>query len=309
MRTRFHHAPNPCDLLPSYREAIKLDHPFATEFLDLVDARELLRDAIRSIWDRSAERELDIHLPTFLRYIAKDISSLRQLLQLASQACAPISLTDSALRLIDQAYSAAGVTEHESYNWPVPDETHQFSNGDHLLVYGKHYEIAADTTVLTSTENFALPPGDFRSYRLNALSGPRARRDCALIRERVSSNPWAVVTRGYFFASRFLIHCRRPYLDSDMGIRQRLCLRESITDSLSLAFAVDSRSVSLPLICPRGSSSTEGKAYRTACEAVVSARNMGWRFKTVHLTGVANCNKQSESGTLSQVLSRLPSAF
>lgn len=303
MQTRFQHAPSPCDLLSSYRDVIKLDHRF-TPSPCLLEVTEMLRTAIGAIWDRSAEKELDIHLPTFLKYIAKDISTLRQLLQLASQACATISLTDGALHLVDQAYAATSATEHYDYDCAVPSEVHRFSNNDYLLVYGSHHEIAADATVLTSTENFALPPGDYRSYRLNALSGPRARRDCALIRERVSSNPWAVITRGYFFTSRFLIHCRRPYLDSDMNIRQRLQLRESIMDTLSLAFAVGAHTVSLPLICPAGSGSTESKAYRTACEAVVSARNMGWRFRMVHLTGVSSSKKHCVSGALSNSLSR-----
>ncbi len=306
MHTQFKHAPNPCDVLPSYRDAIKLDHRFAPQFLDLVEAQELLRDAIISIWDRSAEKELDIHLPTFLKYIAKDVPTLRQLLQLASQACAPISLTDSALQLVDQAYAAAGTTEHHDYDCAIPNEIHRFENGDNLLVYRGHHEIASEAIVLASTEDYCLPPGDYRSYRLNALAGPRVRRDCALIRERISSSPWAVVTRGYFFASRFLIHCRRPYLDSDMSIRQRLSLREAIMDTLSLASAVGAHTISLPLICPGGSSSTENKAYRTTCEAVLSARNMGWRFKAVHLTGVASCKAKGSLGRLTTAFGGLP---
>lgn len=309
MRTNFQHAPNPCDLLSSYREVINLDYRFEPTSPGQVETRELLQAAIQTLWDRSAEKELDVFLPVFLKYIAKDVSTLRQLLQLASQACATISLTDRALQLVDQAYAAAGTTEHDDHNFAVPNESHRFSNSDYLLVYRSHHEVMADATVLTSTENFALPPGDYRSYRLNALSGPRARRDCALIRERINTNPWAVITRGYFFASRFLIHCRRPYLDSDMSIRQRLQLREAIMDTLSLAFAVGARTVSLPLICPGGSSSTESKAYRTTCEAVISARTMGWRFKTVHLTGVANSKKESGSVALSKPLSGLSPAI
>lgn len=71
-------------------------------------------------------------------------------------------------------------------------------------------------------------------------------------------------------------------------------------DTLSLAFAVGAKTVSLPLICPRGSGSTENKAYRTACEAVLSARNLGWSFKTIHLTGVANSKDNGASGPLSR---------
>lgn len=285
MQIQFQHAPSSCDLLSSYRDVIKLDRRFIPTPPCLLEVTELLREAIHAIWDRSAEEELSIFLPVFLKYIAKDVSTLRQLLQLASQACAPISLTDSALQLVDQAYTAAGASEYADYDCATPNEIHRFDNSDHLLIYWSYNEIAAEATVLTSSENFSLPPDDYRSYRLNALAGPRVRRDCALIRERVGLVPWAVATRGYFFASRFLIHCRCPYLDSDMSIRQRLSLRESIMDTLSLAFAVGAQTVSLPLICPRGSRSTENKAYRTACEAVLSARNMGWRFKTVHLTG------------------------
>jgi hypothetical protein len=286
MQTRFEHATSSCDLLSSYRDAINLDHRFSYEFLDLVEARELLRDAIKSIWDRSAEKELEIDLPTFLKYIAKDVSTLRQLLQLASQSCAPISLTDGALQLIDKAYAAVETSEQHNHDCIRPNETHRFANNDHLLVYKNHPELVVDATVLTTTEHFTLPPGDYRSYRLNALAGPRVRRDCALIRERIGSNPWAIITRGYFYKSRFLLHCRRPYVDSEMSIHQRLHLRESIMDALALAFSAGAQTISLPLICPKGSSSTASKAYRTACEAIASARNMGWSFKTVYLTGV-----------------------
>ncbi len=305
MQNRFQHAPNPCDLLPSYRDVIKLDQSFEPPQACLFNVKQLLQEAIHALWDNSAEGELQIFLPVFLKYIAKDVSTLRQLLQLASQACATISLTDSALRLVDQAYAVAGTVEHDDYDCAEPDKVHRFSNGDHLLVYSCHRELPADVTAVTSTENYALPPGDYRSYQLHASAGPRARRDCALVRERLGSTPWAIVTRGYFSASRFLIHCRRPYLDSDMSIRQRLQLRESIMDTLQLAFVVGAKTVSLPLICPKGSNSTESKAYRTACEAVMSARNMGWRFKAVHLTGVTN-SKDLGSVALVEPVSRLP---
>jgi hypothetical protein len=297
MQKQFSHTPDPCDLLSKYRGLIKVDEDFAPPTPSNADEKEVLQRAIHAAFDREAQRELDLHLPTFLKYIAKDVSSLIQLLHLSTQACSPISLTESVLELIDLAYVAANKCAYLDYDLPRPTEVLSLSETDYLLVYDQHVDLNCDATVCLSTERFALPPGDYRSFRLNALAGPRVKRDCALIRERLTDDPWSVVTRGYFLSPRFILHCRRPYIDSDMSIRQRLHLREAYMDTLALAFAVGAKSVSLPLITVRGSASTENKAYRTAIEAIASARAMGWMFRTVHLTGVPNA-PSSNTGTL-----------
>lgn len=275
-----------CEQLELYRRHIKLEVRFPViEPID-GDVRKVLREAVSTLWSTTLERRLDIHLPSFLEYIAKDVSTLRQLLQIASQACSIETLTDRKIELVDQAYALAGATEHDDYDCAKPTEIHRLAEGEYLLIYNDHHDFGADAVVCLCADDFTVPADDYRSYRINALAGPRARRDCFLINRLLSSHPRTVVTRGYFSASPLIIHCRRPYADSDLAISQRLQIRDAYLDSLRLAFRCDARTVALPLICPRGSSSTLGKAYRTAVESVTTARSLGWRFKTVYLTGV-----------------------
>lgn len=309
MQNPFEHAPDPCDQLPLYRKLVNLDAPFTPPVTSSEDHKELLRTAIRALWDKSAERELDIYLPVFLKYFAKDAASLIQLLHLVSQACSPISLTEAALELSDLAYTSTAGTKHTLSDTVSPQETLRSQTNGYLFVYDTHEEIISDATICICNDEFALLPGNYRSFRINALAGPRTRRDCALINERLTAKPWAIATRGYFSSSHFIIHCRYPYLDSELSTRQRFHLREAYIDSLALAFVVGARSVSLPLIAPSGSKETLRKAYRTATEAIFSARKMGWAFHTVHLTGVAEGKEPGLSGGPSLTLRGSLSAF
>lgn len=275
-----------CERLELYRGLIKLDTVFLAAQPTDGDAKIVLLEAISALWSRSLERKLDVHLPTFLQHIAKDVSTLRQLLQMASQACEVEKLTDRTIELIDRAYALAGTVEHDDYDCPRPTEIFRLRQGEYLLTYTDHHDLSSDALVSLCSDDFVVPADNYRSYRINALAGPRPRRDCSTIKRRLSRWPRAIVTRGYFSSSPLIVHCRQPYADSEMAISQRLQIRDAYLDSLKLAFKCNAKTLSLPLICPRGSVSTFGKAYRTAVEAITTARSLGWRFKTIHLTGV-----------------------
>jgi hypothetical protein len=97
-----------CEQLEFYRASIKLDTHFSIPQPNGGDAKIALREAISALWSSALERTLDIHLPTFLNHFGKDVSTLRQFVQIASQACDVKALTDRAIELIDQAYVLAG---------------------------------------------------------------------------------------------------------------------------------------------------------------------------------------------------------
>lgn len=299
-------APTSYEQLTHYRDLVMLETRFSIPPRNTGDPRAILRKAILEMWSPTVEADLNIHLPTFLEHIAKDISTLRQLLQLTSQVCAIKTLNDDVLKLVDCAYASAGTSEHDDNDLAKPTEIHRLSGTDYLLIYSQHHDTASDATVCLCTEDFSVPPDDYRSYRINALAGPRVRYDCSSIKKLLSTKPRAIATRGYFSAWRFIIQCRRPYADSELAMSQRLRIREAYLDVLELAFQCKAESVSFPLICPPGSVSTVCKAYRTAIEAVATARSMGWRFRTVHITGVTGKHESASRSALSGDLGGLP---
>lgn len=292
--------------LKLYQNAIYLDAAFSRPTPDESDAKSLLRKAISSLWSPKVERSLAIHLPSFFDHIAKDVATLWQLLQLASQTCEIDILTSEVLKLIDLTYASVGTAEHDDYDCQKPAEAHQLAHGEYLLIFDDHANLSADATVTFCTDAFAVPHDDYRSYRINALAGPRARRDCSVVRRSLSESPRAIVTRGYFSTFRLIIHCQRPYADSELAMHQRLQIRDTYLDVLELAHHCNVATISMPLICPRGSFSTVNKAYRTALEAVTTARAMGWRFRTVSITGASEAHKPASPKPLLSAPSRLP---
>jgi hypothetical protein len=247
-------------------------------------AKEILQNAILAIWDRCAADALDLHVETFLQHIAKTERELFNLLQLAAGSCSIVSLTENALLACDAAYLAT--QSRQSINQSDPDGILPLPKQGQLRLYGDlHRTSQAEATVCLCGNNFLPTVSNYRSFRLHADAGPRMRRDCELALAKVQSSPWAIVTLGYFLPFRYVIHCRTPFIDSDVGIVQQIALRDAYVSALELAAAIGIESIEIPMMHVSGSRSTFDKLYRASIEAIFAAQNSGAGFKNVSLIG------------------------
>lgn len=277
-------APSSISALASYRSLIDLSSTFNPAPPAACDAKETFRKAIRQIWDHSAQDKLDLCLDTFLQYVAKNEPELLELLQLTAISCSVVSLTDAALKVADAAYQLANIGKCTDLSFAC--ETLILPNGGKLELYGDLDERSdVQATICLADVDFLPPPSNYRSYRLHADAGPRMRRDCELACAKVQRLPWTIATRGYFLPFQYVIHCRTPFIDSEVSISQRLQLRDGYVSALELAAELGVRSVEVPLISIGGSRSTCDKIKRTTIEAIYAVQNQTGRFDRVCLIG------------------------
>jgi hypothetical protein len=277
-------APGSREILNIYRTLISLDTEFVPQLQVSENTKDILREAIRQIFDTRSEQVLDLHLETFLTYFAKTEQELLDLLQLTASSCSIVSLTETALNLTDAAYLAS--LRSKCRDQSLPDEVLALPKGGRLEIHSDLNEFSdVEVTICLTDGDFLPPASNYRSYRLHAGSGPRMRRDCELIYSRLVRSPWAIATRGYFLPFKYVLHCRTPFIDSDVSLRHRLSLREAYISALELARSLGTKTIEVPMISIRGSSSTFKKIRRGIIEAVHAVQNSTDGFDKVCLIG------------------------
>lgn len=276
--------PNSFSSLEAYRNAINLTSPLPQAGRSTSNGREQLLQAIHMVWDSQSQNSLDIHLESFLKYIAKTEIELLHLLQLAANSCSIVTLTESTLLATDAAYKSLDLRQCTD-NSP-PDTLLDLPKGGRLEVYRDFHRTSdVEASVCLTDDTFLPTLRDYRSFRIHAAAGPRMRRDCELAAAKLARLPWAIVTRGYFSRFRYIIHSRTPYVDSEVAFRQRLNLREAYISALELAAGLGIKSIEVPIVSIRGSRSTVEKVGRTTIEAIHAAQNSTRGFKRICLIG------------------------